>query len=113
MSSAEGLKITDTVVGTGREASKGAKLTVHYEGFLENGTKFDSSRDRGEPWSVVLSSTKLIKGWYLGVMGMKEGGSRTLFVPAELAYGDRSVGMIPPNSNLIFHIELIESLPRE
>lgn len=107
------LRIVDIKIGTGREAAKGAKITVHYEGFLENGEKFDSSKDHGRPFSVVLSPTKVIKGWYEGVLGMKEGGARTLYIPATLAYGERSVGRIPPNSNLIFHIELIESLPRE
>lgn len=107
------LRIVDTKIGTDREAVKGAKITVHYEGFLENGQKFDSSRDHGRPFAVVLSATKVIKGWYEGVMGMKEGGERTLYIPAHLAYGERTVGLIPPNSNLIFHIELLEALPRE
>src|SRR6478609_1593532 len=107
------LKITDTQAGTGREALKGAKVTVNYEGFLENGEKFDSSIDRGRPFSFVLGAGKVIKGWDQGVMGMKEGGKRTLEIPAHLAYGPRAVGAIPPNSDLIFHIELIESLPRE
>jgi FKBP-type peptidyl-prolyl cis-trans isomerase len=113
MSELAELKITDTTVGTGREASKGAKVTVHYEGFLEDGKKFDSSVDRGRPFSFVLGAGKVIQGWDRGVMGMKEGGKRTLHIPASLAYGPRAVGPIPPNSNLIFHIELIESLPRE
>ena len=107
------LKIIDTEVGQGREASKGAKITVDYEGFLETGQKFDSSLDRGRPFSFVLGSGKVIKGWDQGLMGMKEGGKRTLHIPAELAYGARAIGQIPPNSNLIFHVNLIESLPRE
>jgi FKBP-type peptidyl-prolyl cis-trans isomerase len=107
------LKITDTQVGMGREAVKGAKVTVNYEGFLENGQKFDSSIDRGRPFSFVLGAGKVIKGWDQGLLGMKEGGKRTLHIPAELAYGPRAIGMIPPNSNLIFHVDLIESLPRE
>jgi FKBP-type peptidyl-prolyl cis-trans isomerase len=107
------LKITDTQIGAGREAIKGAKVTVNYEGFLESGQKFDSSVDRGRPFSFVLGTGKVIKGWDQGLMGMKEGGKRTLHIPADLAYGPRAVGPIPPNSNLIFHIELIESLPRE
>ena len=107
------LKTTDTQVGAGREAVKGAKVTVHYEGFLENGQKFDSSLDRGSPFSFVLGAGKVIKGWDQGVLGMKEGGKRTLHIPAELGYGARAIGPIPPNSNLIFHVELIESLPRE
>lgn len=113
MSTLTELKITDTQVGTGREAVKGAKVTVNYEGFLESGSKFDSSIDRGRPFSFVLGAGKVIKGWDQGVMGMREGGKRTLHIPAEQAYGARAVGSIPPHSNLIFHIDLIESLPRE
>lgn len=112
MSEAE-LKITDTQVGTGREAVKGALVKVHYDGHLENGTKFDSSIDRGRPFQFVLGAGKVIKGWDQGLMGMKEGGKRTLWIPAHLAYGPRAIGAIPPNSNLVFHVELIESLPRE
>jgi FKBP-type peptidyl-prolyl cis-trans isomerase len=107
------LQITDTRAGTGREAAKGAKVTVHYTGLLEDGTKFDSSVDRGRPFSFVLGAGKVIQGWDRGLLGMKEGGKRTLRVPAALAYGARAVGKIPPHSNLVFHIELIESLPRE
>lgn len=107
------LKITDTKTGTGREAVKGAKVTVNYEGFLESGEKFDSSIERGRPFSFVLGAGKVIKGWDQGLLGMREGGRRTLHIPASLAYGPRAVGSIPPHSNLIFHIELIESLPRE
>ena len=107
------LKIIDTQAGTGREAVKGALVTVHYDGFLENGEKFDSSVDRRQPFKFVLGAGKVIKGWDQGLLGMKEGGKRTLNIPAELGYGARAIGPIPPNSNLIFHVELIESLPRE
>lgn len=107
------LKIIDTQVGTGRDAVKGALVKVNYEGFLENGQKFDSSIDRGRPFQFVLGAGKVIKGWDQGVVGMKEGGKRTLHIPAHLAYGARAIGMIPPDSNLIFHVELVESLPRE
>ncbi len=107
------LQITDLKVGTGREAVKGAKVTVHYDGFLEDGRKFDSSIDRGRPFSFVLGAGKVIKGWDQGVIGMKEGGIRKLHIPATLAYGPRSIGIIPPDSNLIFEVQLIESLPRE
>jgi peptidylprolyl isomerase len=107
------LKIIDTVPGTGCEAHKGALVTVNYEGFLENGEKFDSSIERGRPFKFVLGAGKVIRGWDQGLMGMKEGGKRTLEIPAHLAYGPRAIGKIPPNSNLIFHIELIESLARE
>jgi len=113
MNTTDDLKTTDTELGTGREAVKGAKVTVDYEGFLETGEKFDSSLDRGRPLSFVLGAGKVIKGWDQGLLGMKEGGKRTLQIPASLAYGPRSIGMIPPNSALIFHVELIESLPRE
>ncbi len=113
MSTLPELKITDTVVGTGREVKKGALLKIHYEGFLENGHKFDSSFDRGQPFSVVIGVGRVIKGWDQGLMGMKEGGKRTLHIPAHLAYGERSVSTIPPHSNLIFNVELIESLARE
>lgn len=112
--SADEVKITDTVVGTGVEAVKGALLLVNYEGFLEDGTKFDSTFDHGRPYQFVVGSQKVIKGWSLGVMGMREGGKRTIFIPAHLAYGDRQIGkFITPNSNLIFHVELLEARPRE
>jgi peptidylprolyl isomerase len=107
------LKIIDTRTGTGREAAKGALVKVDYEGFLEDGRKFDSSRDRGRPFQFVLGAGKVIQGWDRGLMGMREGGKRTLEIPSQLAYGPRAVGMIPPNSNLIFHVELHEALPRE
>lgn len=108
------LQISDTVVGQGKEAVKGALLTMNYEGFLENGTKFDSSLDRGRPFEFVIGSGRVIKGWDQGIMGMREGGKRTLHIPAPLAYGERAVGgIIPANSNLIFHVELIEVLTRD
>ena len=113
MSTLTELKITDQHIGAGREAGKGALVKVNYEGFLENGQKFDSSIDRGRPFSFVLGAGKVIKGWDQGLMGMKEGGKRKLHIPASLAYGPRAVGSIPPNSNLIFEIELLEALPRE
>lgn len=108
------LKITETNVGTGTEIVKGALIQCHYEGFLEDGTKFDSSLDRGQPLQFVVGVGRVIKGLDQGLMGMKVGGKRTLFTPAHLAYGDRQVGpIIKPNSNLIFHVELIEVRPRE
>jgi FKBP-type peptidyl-prolyl cis-trans isomerase len=108
------LQITDTFVGEGKEAVKGALLFVQYEGFLEDGTKFDSSLDRGRPFQFVIGSGRVIKGWDQGVMGMKEGGKRSLFVPSHLGYGERQVGnMIPPNSNLIFYVELLEVRARD
>jgi FKBP-type peptidyl-prolyl cis-trans isomerase len=108
------LKITDTVEGTGIETVKGALVICHYTGFLENGTKFDSSHDHGRPFQFVIGSGRVIKGWDQGLMGMKVGGMRTLQVPAHLAYGERQIGkFITPNSNLIFHVELLEVRPRE
>ena len=108
------LKITDTEIGTGKEAVKGALLFVHYEGHLEDGTKFDSSKDRPGYFQFVIGSGRVIKGWDQGIIGMKEGGKRTLFVPAHLAYGERQVGnLIRPNSNLIFHVELLEVHTRD
>lgn len=108
------LKITDTQIGTGIEVTKGALITCHYTGLLEDGTKFDSSLDHGRPFQFVIGAGRVIKGWDQGLMGMKEGGKRTLHVPAHLAYGERQIGkFILPNSNLIFHVEMLEVRPRE
>jgi peptidylprolyl isomerase len=108
------LVITDTVLGTGKEAVKGALIITHYEGFLEDGSKFDSSLDRGKPFECVIGTGRVIKGWDLGLMGMKEGGKRTLFVPSHLAYGERQVGsLIKPHSHLLFHIQLLEVRTRD
>ena len=86
------LKITDVVEGNGPAAAKGALVICHYTGRLENGTKFDSSVDRNSPFQFVLGAGRVIKGWDMGLMGMKAGGKRTLHIPADLAYGDRQVG---------------------
>ncbi|MDB2703208.1 FKBP-type peptidyl-prolyl cis-trans isomerase [Methylophilaceae bacterium] len=107
------LIITDNKVGDGREAEKGLTVTVHYTGWLyENGektTKFDSSVDRREPFSFVLGVGQVIKGWDNGVSGMQIGGSRTIVIPSDMGYGSRGAGsVIPPNSDLIFEVELIE-----
>jgi peptidylprolyl isomerase len=108
------LKITDTIIGTGREPVRGALVFAQYEGFLEDGTKFDSSYDRGRPFQFVFGTGRVIKGWDQGLVGMKEGGKRTLYVPSELAYGERQMGpLIKPHSNLIFHIELLEVRTRD
>ena len=108
------LKITDTQVGTGTEVVKGALVICNYVGLLEDGTQFDASASHGRPFQFVIGSRKVIQGWDLGLMGMREGGKRTLHVPAHLAYGERSVGKyITPNSNLIFHVEVLEVRPRE
>lgn len=108
------LQIIDTQVGTGKEAVKGALLTVQYEGFLAGGSKFDSSLDRGKAFQFVFGTGRVIKGWDQGLIGMKVGGKRTLHIPSDLAYGEREIGtIIPPHSDLTFHIELLEVLTRE
>lgn len=108
------LQITDLQLGDGKAISKGALITAHYRGFLEDGTPFDSSHDRGQPFQCVIGTGRVIKGWDQGLIGMKVGGTRKLFVPAHLAYGDRQMGpLIAPHSNLIFEIELLEVLTRD
>ena len=107
------LVITENKVGDGREAEKGPTVTVHYTGWLyEDGkktTKFDSSVDRREPFSFVLGVGQVIKGWDNGVSGMQVGGSRTIIIPSSMGYGTRGAGdVIPPNSDLIFEVELIK-----
>jgi peptidylprolyl isomerase len=108
------LEVIDIQLGDGKEAVKGALITTQYNGFLEDGTKFDSSYDRGSPFQCVIGTGRVIKGWDQGLMGMKVGGKRKLIVPAHLAYGERQIGEhIKPNSNLIFEIELLEVLTRD
>lgn len=107
------LEIIDLVIGEGKTCVKGALITTQYKGQLEDGTVFDSSYDRGQPFQCVIGSRRVIQGWDKGLMGMKVGGKRKLIVPAHLAYGDRQVAKIPPNSNLIFEIELLEVLTRD
>lgn len=108
------LEITDIVIGEGKAAVKGALLFVQYSGFLEDGTKFDSSYDRGKPFEFVIGTGRVIKGWDQGVMGMKVGGKRKLFVPSHLGYGERQIGqLIKPHSNLIFEVELLEVRTRD
>lgn len=106
---AGGLKIEDMAVGTGVEAMVGNTVSVHYTGWLTNGTKFDSSYDHGGPFSFPLGAQQVIKGWDEGVVGMKVGGKRKLTIPPELGYGSADVGggLIPPNSTLIFEVELL------
>ncbi len=104
---ASGLTYWDIKKGTGDIATIGHKVTVHYTGWLENGKKFDSSVDRGEPFVFPLGAGRVIKGWDEGVAGMKVGGKRQLRIPANLGYGSRGVGPIPPNSTLIFDVELL------
>jgi FKBP-type peptidyl-prolyl cis-trans isomerase len=103
------LKKEDTKVGTGAAAAKGDKVRVHYTGTLLNGTKFDSSRDRNEPFEFTLGQGQVIQGWDEGVAGMKKGGKRTLTIPADKAYGKRgSPPVIPPDAPLKFDVELVE-----
>ena len=107
-----GLKYTDTAVGTGTEATKGKKVSVHYTGWLYNngqkGNKFDSSLDRGQPFGFALGAGQVIRGWDEGVAGMKIGGKRTLIIPPDLGYGARGAGgVIPPNATLMFDVELL------
>jgi FKBP-type peptidyl-prolyl cis-trans isomerase len=103
-----GLKYTDEVVGTGASPSPGKTVAVHYTGTLQDGTKFDSSRDRGTPFEFKIGMGEVIKGWDEGVMTMKVGGKRKLIVPPELGYGAKPNGPIPANSTLIFDVELLE-----
>jgi peptidylprolyl isomerase len=108
------LQISDIALGDGKAVVKGALITTEYRGFLEDGSEFDSSFRRGKPFQCVIGTGRVIKGWDLGLIGMRVGGKRKLWVPAHLAYGERQVGAhIPPHSNLIFEIELLEVLTRD
>jgi len=108
VSTPSGLKYIDQVVGTGEIAVAGKTASVHYTGWLENGKKFDSSVDRGQPFSFPLGAGRVIKGWDEGVQGMKVGGKRKLTIPSDLGYGSRGAGgVIPPNATLIFDVELL------
>lgn len=128
-------KIEYIVIGTGKPAERGALITAHYTGTLTDGTVFDSSHHRGQAFECVIGTGRVIKGWDLGVLGsetgvklltkwgmeldlpefapMQIGGKRRLTVPAHLAYGERAVGQIPPNSDLVFEIELIDVKTRD
>lgn len=103
-----GLQYEDTREGTGLTAAAGQTVSVHYTGWLESGKKFDSSKDRGQPFDFGLGRGQVIKGWDEGVQGMKVGGVRKLTIPAALGYGARGAGgVIPPNATLIFEVELL------
>jgi FKBP-type peptidyl-prolyl cis-trans isomerase len=110
------LQVTDGKIGTGDAATNGKQVSVHYTGWLydsraadRHGKKFDSSRDRGEPFSFRLGAREVISGWDQGVAGMKVGGTRTLVIPSDLAYGRRGAGgVIPPDATLVFDVELLD-----
>lgn len=105
----DGLQYTDEQVGTGAEATRGKTAVVHYTGWLMDGTKFDSSLDRNQPFSFPLGGGQVIKGWDEGVVGMKVGGKRTLIIPPALGYGARGAGgVIPPNATLKFEVQLLD-----
>ncbi len=109
VTTASGLKYEDLKVGDGTEAKTGDRVQVHYTGWLENGTKFDSSVDRGQPFAFPLGAGRVIRGWDEGVAGMKVGGKRKLTIPPALGYGERGAGgIIPPNATLIFEVELLQ-----
>jgi FKBP-type peptidyl-prolyl cis-trans isomerase FkpA len=105
---ATGLVIEELTVGTGESAAAGQRVTVHYTGWLTDGTKFDSSKDRGDPFVFPLGARHVIAGWDEGVQGMRVGGVRKLTIPPALGYGARGAGgVIPPNATLVFEVELL------
>lgn len=109
ITTSSGLVIEELIVGSGNEAATGRKVSVHYTGWLTDGKKFDSSKDRGDPFIFPLGRGQVIKGWDEGVVGMKVGGSRKLTIPSALGYGANGAGgVIPPNATLVFEVELLE-----
>ena len=109
ITTASGLVIDEIVVGQGAEAVAGNHVFVHYTGWLTNGSKFDSSKDRGEPFDFALGRRHVIAGWDEGVQGMKVGDTRKLTIPPQLGYGARGAGgVIPPNATLVFEVELLD-----
>jgi len=110
MPTPSGLEYIDVVVGSGAEARAGQRVTVHYTGWLTDGSMFDSSRTRNSPFQFALGGRQVIAGWDEGVAGMREGGQRRLIIPPNLGYGARGApGAIPPNATLIFDVELIKA----
>ena len=108
VTTSSGLQYIDLKIGAGATAQAGQTVSVHYTGWLESGKKFDSSVDRGQPFSFPLGTGRVIKGWDEGVQGMKVGGKRKLIIPSNLGYGARGAGgAIPPNAALIFEVELL------
>lgn len=106
-----GLKYEDLVIGEGDTACAGQTVSVHYTGWLTDGRKFDSSKDRNAPFSFSLSKGRVIRGWDEGVQGMRVGGTRKLTIPPQLGYGSRGAGgVIPPNATLVFEVELLKIL---
>lgn len=107
ITTADGLQIQDLVIGEGQEAKSGDTVTVNYSGTLTNGVKFDSSYDRSQPFTTQIGVGQVIKGWDEGIVGMKVGGKRKLIIQPSLGYGSQDLGTIPPNSTLIFEVELL------
>lgn len=105
------LRVHDVTEGSGREAAPGDTVAVHYTGVLPDGTVFDSSFSRNEPFTFTLGSGSVIQGWERGIRGMREGGRRLLAIPPHLGYGPRAVGSIPANSTLIFDVEILQIIP--
>ena len=105
----DNVEILNDIPGTGNEVVNHSKITVHYSGKLDNGKEFDSSYKRKQPFVFQIGTRQVIEGWELGIIGMKEGGKRSIFIPSKMAYGKKGAGgLIPPNSNLIFDIEIIK-----
>lgn len=102
------LVIDDILIGTGDEVKAGDTVVVHYAGTLQTGDEFDNSKKRGEPFTFKVGQGMVISGWEQGILGMKVGGQRILVIPPELGYGEKGIGPIPPNSTLVFSIELLE-----